>query len=368
MDWYAIQDADKLDTPALVFYPERIQRNLDLVRKYLPDARLLRPHIKTSKCAHVIRLMLAAGITRFKCATIAEAEMLAVEGAKDVLFAYQPVGPKAMRFCDLQRKFPNTVFSCLIDNGGPLRELSAIAGELNLTVRVMIDLKTGMNRTGIVPGEEALKLYMDAGASRGIDAIGLHAYDGHLHDEDFGERERKCDDAFRKVTDLRAQIKAATGKDPLVVVGGTPTFPVHARRGNVECSPGTFILWDKGYQQILKEQTFEFAALVVSRIISNPQKNILCLDLGHKSIAPENPLPQRVYFLNAPDLQPIGHSEEHMVFRAPEGHGYEVGQVLYGVPHHICPTVSLYDEATTCVRNKLADVWPITARKRKISL
>jgi D-serine deaminase-like pyridoxal phosphate-dependent protein len=368
MDWYAIQNADELDTPALVFYPERIQRNLERVRKYFPDVQMLRPHIKTSKCTHVVRLMLAAGITRFKCATIAEAEMLAEEGAKDVLLAYQPVGPKAKRFCDLHRKFSNTAFSCLIDNGGPLRALSTLASGLNIKVRVLIDLNTGMNRTGIAPEKEALKLYMDAGASRGIDVIGLHAYDGHLRDEDLAERKRKCDDAFRAVTDLAAEIKSATGKDPLIVTGGTPTFPIHARRGNVECSPGTFILWDKGYQQILREQPFEFAALVVSRIISNPKKDTLCLDLGHKSIASENPLPQRVHFLNAPDLQPISHSEEHMVCRAPEGHGYQVGQVLYGVPHHICPTVALYDEATTCIQNRLADAWPITARRRKISL
>lgn len=42
--------------------------------------------------------MIDAGITAFKGATIAEIELLASVGAKDVLLAYQPVGPKIDRF------------------------------------------------------------------------------------------------------------------------------------------------------------------------------------------------------------------------------------------------------------------------------
>ena len=63
----------------------------------------LRPHVKTNKIAEVCRMMMDAGITKFKCATIAEAEMLAIINAKDVLLAYQPTGPKADRLNLLAR-------------------------------------------------------------------------------------------------------------------------------------------------------------------------------------------------------------------------------------------------------------------------
>ncbi len=53
----------------------------------------LRPHMKTSKIPEVVRMHLDQGITRYKVATIAEAEMAAAAGAPDVLLAYQPVGP-----------------------------------------------------------------------------------------------------------------------------------------------------------------------------------------------------------------------------------------------------------------------------------
>src|SRR5687768_1237964 len=115
-DWYTIDNVDALDTPTLVIYPERVKNNLNILKSFVGNTDDLRPHIKTNKCPQVVRLMTAAGIRKYKCATIAEAEMLAMENARDVLLAYQPIGPKARRFCELQRKFRQTTFSCLIDN------------------------------------------------------------------------------------------------------------------------------------------------------------------------------------------------------------------------------------------------------------
>jgi D-serine deaminase-like pyridoxal phosphate-dependent protein len=368
MEWYTINNAEEIDSPALIIYPDRVKSNISLLQTFVADVRQLRPHVKTNKCPEVIKLMLEAGIVKFKCATIAEAEILAMEGATDVLFAFQPVGPKAERFCMLQKHFPGTLFSCLIDNKKSLLELSACAGKFKLKIRVLIDLNTGMNRTGIAPGKEALQLYLEANQADGIEITGLHAYDGHLRDTDLQIRKQKCHDAFEQVELLREEIKKVAGKAPLLVAGGTPTFPIYATKRDVESSPGTFIFWDKGYQQILSEQPFQFAALVMARTISKPDDHTICLDLGHKAIASENPISQRVYFLNAPELVPVGHSEEHMVFRTPEKHHYQVGDVLYGVPYHICPTVALYDTARICTGNTIRESWTIAARTRKITI
>jgi len=368
MEWYSIKNAETIDTPALIIYPDRVKHNIDLLKTFVSNPAQLRPHVKTNKCPQVSKMMLEAGITKFKCATIAEAEMLAEAGAPDVLLAYQLTGPKAKRFCELILRYPKVTFSCLADNLRSLQELSAVAKQYQLTLRVLIDLNVGMNRTGIKPGKEALELYLEGTKSKGIDMVGLHVYDGHLRDADFDIRKQKCDEAFGAVNNLRKEIAEATGKIPVVVAGGTPTFPIHAKRRDVEASPGTFIFWDKGYQQLLAEQPFEFASLVLTRVISVPDEHTVSVDLGHKSIASENSITNRVFFLNASDLQPIGHSEEHMVFRTENRHGYEVGDLLYGVPYHVCPTVALYDEAGVCRQNAVDEMWPILARKRKISV
>ena len=106
--WYEIANIDQLDTPALVVYPDRIKENIRRAIGMTGDAARLRPHVKTHKSPAVTRLMLEAGIRTFKCATIAEAEMLAIEGAPDVLLAYQPIGPKVVRLAAPCRPFPAT--------------------------------------------------------------------------------------------------------------------------------------------------------------------------------------------------------------------------------------------------------------------
>ena len=88
---YKIKNINDLDTPVLVVYPDRVKHNIQTAIDMVGDVARLRPHIKTHKSAEVARLMMDAGITKFKCATIAEAEMLGIAGAKDVLLAYQPI-------------------------------------------------------------------------------------------------------------------------------------------------------------------------------------------------------------------------------------------------------------------------------------
>jgi len=152
-----------------------------------------------------------------------------------------------------------------------------------------------------------------------------------------------------------------------IVVGGTPTFPTHTHRQNVECSPGTFVFWDWGYNNNLPDEPFIFAALVIARIISIPDADTICVDLGHKSVAAENPFP-RVNFLNLPGAEPIGQSEEHLILRVPDTSLFSAGDVLYGVPVHICPTVALYEKAFVAENKNITDEWRVIARDRKINI
>ncbi|MDQ4140880.1 MAG: D-TA family PLP-dependent enzyme, partial [Bacteroidota bacterium] len=73
--WYTITNIDSIDTPALIVFPERVKQNIQLVTSMVKGVESLRPHVKTHKMAEVTDLMLRAGFTKFKCATIAEAEM-----------------------------------------------------------------------------------------------------------------------------------------------------------------------------------------------------------------------------------------------------------------------------------------------------
>ncbi|WP_262886778.1 alanine racemase [Mucilaginibacter humi] len=115
-DWYQFNNPEKIDTPALLIYPERVMSNINRLKKMVSSPSLLRPHVKTNKSVKVSRLMMDAGITKFKCATIAEAEMLGRAGAPDVLLAYQPTQTKLKRFVQLILTYPKTTYSCTVDN------------------------------------------------------------------------------------------------------------------------------------------------------------------------------------------------------------------------------------------------------------
>jgi len=363
MEWYSITNIDELDTPALVVYPERVRENIRQAVAMVGDPVRLRPHVKTHKSPEVTRMLLDAGVGNFKCATIAEAEMLAMEGAPDVLLAYQPIGPKAARLAELIRNYPGTKFSCLVDNEEAARKMAAVFAAAGLNVPVWLDINVGMDRTGIAAGDAAGRLWELAGGLEGITPIGLHAYDGHIRDADLTAMTARVDAAFAGVRALRETLG---GPAIPLIAGGSPTFPVHARNSEVQCSPGTFVYWDKGYADQFPAEPFKPAALVVSRMISlRGDGNRICIDLGHKSIAAENEIAKRVSFLNARGLRPVGQSEEHLVLEA-EQHDFHIGDVFYGIPFHVCPTIALYDRAYTVENGRVTGEWKNIARDRKL--
>src|SRR5437867_5598161 len=298
--WFVLLDASEVFSPCLLVYPDRVRENVRRMIAIGGGVKSLRPHMKTHKMPEVLRMQIEQGISRFKCATIAEAEMTAAAGAEDVLLAYQPVGPNVDRFLELVARFPSVRFSCAADNPASVGDLSDAAARSSARLEVLVDLDVGQHRTGIPPDAHAAKLYRLIAALPALRPGGLHAYDGHIHEPDVAARTINCEAAFAPVEVLRRKLEWEGLTVPRVVAGGTPTFPMHARRGNVECSPGTCIFWDAGYASRFADMDFLPASLVLTRVISKPGANRLCLDLGHKSIASEMPHP-RVQFLSLPD-------------------------------------------------------------------
>ena len=367
-NWYELKHPNLVDSPALIVYPERVKHNINTLISMIDDVSRLRPHIKTNKSREACTLLVKARIRKFKTSTIAETEMLAGCGANDILLAYQPVGPKLKRFADTVKSFPQVKFSCLIDNAKAAVEMNSFFHSGGLTIDVFMDLNVGMNRTGIKPGEEAVRLYQQFNHAEGIHCIGLHVYDGHVRNVNWELRKKECDAAFEEVERMKQQLIERTIPQPLIIAGGTPTFSIHCKRAGIECSPGTFIYWDKGYQDLCGEQSFLPAALVITRVISKPDADRICVDLGHKSIASENELGKRVQFLDTESLVPVGHSEEHLVLQLPTGHSVTTGDLLYGLPFHICPTVALYERALVCENGEITGEWKTVARDKKINL
>lgn len=381
--WWTIPEIAGIPSPALIIYPDRAEENLRRMIAIAGDAARLRPHMKTHKLAPLVDAHVGLGIRQFKCATIAEAEMVARAGAADVLLAYQPVGPNVRRLVELAVAFQDVRFSAIVDDESPAVRVSEAAGEAGISLGLWLDLDVGMHRTGVLPGAESERLYRRIVELPAIVPRGLHAYDGHLRDRDLAARTAQVDAAFEPVAALRRDLLRNALPVPAVVAGGTPTFAVHARRQGVDLSPGTSVLWDGGYATQLPDLDFLSAALIVTRVVSKPGDHRVCVDLGHKAIAAEGPHPRvlliqpdtveaspRDTVLGAPILDAtfVGHSEEHLVFESAAAPSLNVGDVLYGIPWHVCPTVALHSEAVVVRDHRAVDCWRITARDRRLTI
>ena len=360
------ENAAEIPSPALFIDLAAVDRNLARMLAIAGRPDRLRPHVKTHKLPQLVRRQLALGITKFKCATIAEAEMVADCGAAEVLLAGQPVGPNVPRLLALVKKFPATRFSTIADDEGAIRELARQAAEARVVLDVFLDLDVGQHRTGIAPGPRAAQLYRLIGVLPGLRAAGLHAYDGHIQDADLAARTAACRSAFEPVEALRDELIRTDLPVPCVVAGGSPTFPIHAL-GTAECSPGTTVLWDAGYGRKMADLPFEPAALLFARVVSKPSATRLCLDLGHKAVAAEMPHP-RVVFPLLPEATPVVHSEEHLVLETPRAAEFAVGDALLGIPWHVCPTVALHSEVWVLENGQATERWPVTARARRLTI
>jgi D-threonine aldolase len=266
--------------------------------------------------------------------------------------------------------FPDVSFRVLADHPLPVAQLGKAMAEADQTVGVLLDLDVGQHRTGIAIGDGAARLYRQIAATRGLKPEGFHVYDGHLHQPSLQERQAAGDSEWQAVRAFRDLLVGAGLPVPRIVVGGTPTFGVHAKLDDpaVELSPGTCVLNDAGYSEDFPELKFRPAALLFTRVVSRPTEDRLTVDLGSKSVATDPPVGRRVVFPALPEAKQVAHNEEHLVLETPRANEFEPGDALFAVPRHICPTAALHKEMYVVASGKVVDCWPVTARDRRLTI
>lgn len=357
-------------SPGLIVFADRVRSNIARMIDMAGDVRRLRPHCKTHKMSAVIRMLMEAGITQHKAATIAEVEMLADCGAADVVLGYNIVGPAIGRVAGLLRAFPDLQLTVTADDSAALQQLSDAMSSSSLQLGVMLDVDAGLHRTGVSAGSEsAVDLYQQINSSPGIRAAGFHIYDGHQRQSDLAERRQAVEAAWQDVIRLKSACEQLDLPVPELLCGGTPTFPVYATfsEPEIRLSPGTSIFHDAGYGSAFPDLAFEPAAIVLTRVISRPAPDRITLDLGNKSVAADPPKGRRVLFPELPDADQVIHNEEHLVLQTPDAGRYRVGDTLLGIPIHVCPTSALHAEVTVIDDGQRSESWQVTARNRSLT-
>ncbi len=369
-DQYHIADTSQILSPGIVLFKDLVEQNIRQTIEIAGDAKRLRPHCKTHKMVEVAAMVTNAGVTKQKCATFAEAEMLVEAGATDIFLAYNPVGPNIARVVAFRRKYPEIAFSVTADHERPIRELGAACTAAETSVNVLLDIDTDLHRTGISMNDEAIKLYGLINQMPGLNVNGLHCYDGHHHQPSAAERSAGVEDLWSRISAFRDKLVAADLPVARIVAGGTPSFPMWAKIGDpiLECSPGTCLLQDAGYGGNYTDLSFTPAALVLTRCISRPTTNRVTFDLGSKAIASDPPNGHRVVFPELPDAVAILQNEEHLVLETDRADEFQPGDELLAIPVHICPTTALHKAVTVIENGEVTESWSVIARDRKLSV
>lgn len=357
---YRLAAAENILTPALLIYPEIVRSNIArMIELVGGQPARWRPHLKTAKLELVFRMLADAGVTRAKCATTLELVVACEAGMRDVLVAFPHTGANARRVVDIARMNPEVRISALIESAGQ------IANWAGTKVGLFVDINPGMNRTGIDPAhvEELVARVRDAGAV----FRGLHYYDGHINQEDLAVRTEMARPGYEALCELAERTRAEE-----VITAGTPAFPCSLSFGGFvgagfehRVSPGTIVYNDSSSLRQLPDFGFRPAALVVSRVISQPTLGIVTCDAGHKSLSVDSGVPN-CQVLGHPGLLPQRPSEEHLPMEiAPGADAPTVGSLLYLLPRHVCPTVNNFDYALLVEAGQVRNVERVSARGRE---
>jgi D-serine deaminase-like pyridoxal phosphate-dependent protein len=363
---YHIENVEALLTPALAIYPEIVDHNIAITLRLLGgDANRWRPHVKTAKLGFIMRRLAGRRIVHSKCSTTLELATACEAGMTDVLLAYPVVGANARRVREIADAHPDLQVSVLVEN--PAQAVSWRGSR----VGIFIDVNPGMNRTGVE--QEHIPEILDLARAiegAGLTFRGLHYYDGHLASQPMPERESLAHQGYDLLMKIVAAVERAGFRLEEVITSGTPTFHCAATYGAFRsgsfvhrASPGTVVYNDMTSQaQLPAEWGYQPAAVVVSTVVSHPKPNRITCDAGHKSVSADGGVPT-CEVAGRPDLRPLKPSEEHLPMEVTDGFQPPViGEVLYLIPRHVCPTVNNFDDALIVCEGRVVALERVTAR------
>jgi len=332
-------DALDLDTPALYIDLPTMERNIREMQKQCNSWKVaLRPHTKTHKIPEIALMQLETGAIGITVAKVGEAEVLP---GNDVLIAYALMEEKVRRVRELMKTRRVTV---AID--------SVVAAQGLKGVPTLVEVDVGVGRCGAQTPEAAVEV-----AQACSDFQGLFYWPSWLDDAGFKAACAKIDatlDALKKAG-LEAKIISG-GSTPGATK--TPLIPK-----TTEIRPGTYVFYDASSLEAKCCMESDCALRVITTVVSTAVPGQCLIDAGSKTFSSD--------VTRGPNT--FGHfvGRPWTMRKMNEEHGYvevrdkaRVGEKVWVIPSHVCPTVNLHDEVWYGRDGKVEGSWKVAARGR----
>jgi D-serine deaminase-like pyridoxal phosphate-dependent protein len=359
---------ERMVTPALLIDRERVAHNVMTTIGLLGgDPNRWRPHVKTAKLWYTMHMLVEAGVLHFKCATGLELRVACEAGARDVLLAFPLVGANAVRLHEIAQQHPGVCVSVLAESREQIEQWR------DAGIGVFLDVNPGMNRTGVPQEhEDEIVDLCRAMKEQRVPFRGLHYYDGHLSKYSMPERTEHAHRGYDRLMGLVASLAKAGVEVPEVITAGTPALPCSVSYAAFSdapfvhrVSPGTVVYCDMtSLQQLPPEYGYVPAAAVMTRVISHPAPGMITCDAGHKTVSADAGIPTCAV-MGHPELEPLTPSEEHLPMKVTRGPAPRIGDTLFLIPRHVCPTVNNFDEAVIVQSGYALRVEAVSARGRE---
>lgn len=359
----------ELETPCLLIDLDRMEANIRRWQAAISATGVaLRPHIKTHKVPAIAHMQLAAGACGITVAKVAEAEVFVAHGCRDVFIAYPVIGPeKWRRAAALAHDCTLTVG---VDSIVGAQGFSTAAHAAGSTIRVRVEIDTGLNRSGIDPAQAAA-LCQHIQTLPNIELDGIFTFRGASFPGSDGRSATILGQEEGQImVDLAADLRAAGFPIHSISVGGTPTSCAAARvPGVTEVRPGTYIFNDWMMASGGYVQDDELALVILCTVVSRPAANKATVDGGSKTFSGDC-IPATYHvpgYARAVGMDAYieSMSEEHGVVRLGPGATPEIGDRIAFHPLHVCPTVNLSDELIGIRQGRVEHCWSILARGKR---
>jgi D-serine deaminase-like pyridoxal phosphate-dependent protein len=354
------QPKTALDTPALLVDLDVLDANIKRIADTCRAHGVgWRPHMKGHKTPEIARLQLAAGAIGVTCAKVSEAEVMAAAGIRSILIANEVVGaPKVWRLIDLVGPADPVVG---VDSVANATELSEAARAQGKTLKVAIEVNTGMNRAGVEPGAPTLALAAEIAKRPGLRLVGVFGWESHAVTlADAAEKERTVREAVGKLTATARNCREAGHAIEIVSCGGTGTFPYCIQQpGVTEVQIGGAIFSDRHYREHY-HMDFPFALTVLATVTSRPTPTRIVLDAGRKTMPGDAAMPEP---LGLPAIASMRLSAEHAKIELERpSDAPRIGNKIEFVVGYHDTTVHLHEEIVAVRNDRVEAVWRVAAR------
>lgn len=350
-----------LDTPSMIVDLDLMEKNIQkLMSQLLPTGISIRPHSKTTKSAILAQKLISAGARGACVAKLSEAETMCSKGLTDLLITCEIIGSaKVSRLVELFKKHKGV--KIVVDSEEGARAIDAAIGEAGVAERIstLIDLDVGLHRTGVQPGEPALRLARTVAGLEHLELIGVQGYEGHLqHIHGLEERKRLCLESMKILVDTADALRKEGYKIDVVTTGGTGTaeFCVTVP-GVTEVQPGSFLFMDTDYRNAVGTK-YSNSLTILATVISKQGPKSITIDAGLKSLTTDSGLAE---------CKTLGYTygvlgDEHGSLSWTDGPDLKIGDRVEMIPSHIDPTINLHDFYYAHRNGVIEEIWPVDAR------